>query len=137
MQMEFDQLQSEIDRMNDQTEFNKKNVFEHYADTYYKVEGNRVWCQDQIHTIDSSNQSLTIQYKVSDTEPEKTITFAIPAGEYTTQELIDEMDDVITGLNGADGLCLEYTGDGTCNMVIQNGVEITKLSGGTFLSVFR
>ena len=37
MQMEFDQLQSEIDRMNDQTEFNKKNVFEHYADTYYKV----------------------------------------------------------------------------------------------------
>lgn len=130
MQMEFDQLQSEIDRMNDQTEFNKKNVFEHYADTYYKVEGNRVWCQDQIHTIDSSNQSLTIQYKVSDTEPEKTITFAIPAGEYTTQELIDEMDDVITGLNGADGLCLEYTGDGTCNMVIQNGVEITKLSGG-------
>lgn len=130
MQMEFDQLQSEIDRMNDQTEFNKKNVFEHYADTYYKVEGNRVWCQDQIHTIDSSNQSLTIQYKVSDTEPEKTITFAIPAGEYTTQELIDEMDDVITGLNGADGLCLEYTGDGTCNMVIQDGVEITKLSGG-------
>ena len=33
MQMEFDELQSEIDRIGRQTEFNKKNVFEEYADT--------------------------------------------------------------------------------------------------------
>ena len=34
LQMEFDELQSEIDRINDDTEFNKRPVFEHYPNTY-------------------------------------------------------------------------------------------------------
>lgn len=131
LQMEFDELQSEIDRINNQTEYNTNAVFEHYTDTYYKMEGNRVWSQDQIHRIDSSNNTLTVQYKIDDSSPEKTITFQIPAGEYTTQELIDEMDDVICAMgDAADGLALEYTDDGTCYMVLSDGEEITRLSGG-------
>lgn len=131
IQMEFDELQSEIDRINDETEFNKKPVFEHYPDTFYLFEGNRHWGQDQPHTIDSSNQSLTITYKTDENEPEKQITLTIPEGTYTTQQLIDEMDDHVTALGeAADGLCLEYTDRNTCNMVLKNGAEISEISGG-------
>ena len=131
MQMEFDELQSELDRINDQTEFNKISVFEHYPDTYYKIEGNRVWPQDQLHEITSANQTLNITYIPSADQGEKTIQLSIPAGKYTTQELIDEMDDVVNALGDqAGGLALEYSSDNTCNMVLQNGEEITSLSGG-------
>lgn len=131
MQMEFDELQREIDRMNEQTEFNTLNVFEKYSDTYFTFEGNRVWSQDQIHKIDDTNQSLTIKYKVSEDEAEKEITLSVPKGEYTTQELIDEMDDVVTALGDvADGISLEYTEENCCNMVIQEGEEIAEITGG-------
>lgn len=135
LQMEFDQLQSEIDRVNDQTEFNKKAVFEHYATANYSaLEGNRVWSQDQIHRIDSSNSSLTVKYvTVADdgTETEKETTLTIPEGTYTTQELMDEMDDVVTALgDAADGLYLEYSDEHMCNMVLQNGKEVKDVSGG-------
>ena len=134
MQMEFDQLQGEIDRVNDQTEFNKKIVFEHYAGDYSTIEGNRVWSQNQYHTIDSSNSSLTVNYVTvaeDGTEMQKQLTLTIPEGTYTTQELMDEMDDVVTALGDkADGLCLEYTDKHTCNMVLQNGKEVRDVSGG-------
>lgn len=131
MQMEFDQLQSEIDKINDQTEFNTLKVFEHYPDTYFSFNGNRLWSQDQIHNIDNSNHSLAIKYQLEKTGPEKEITLTIPNGTYTTQELIDEMDTIITTLGDkADGLYLEYTKSGCCNMVLQNGETISELSGG-------
>ncbi len=134
MQMEFDELQSEIDRVNDQTEFNKKRVFEHYADNYSVMEGNSVWSQGQMHTIDDTNCSFTVKYVVvgedgKEIEKEKTLT--VSKGTYTTQELMDEMDDVITEMGDeADGLYLEYTDEHICNMVLQNGKEIKDVSGG-------
>ena len=130
MQMEFDQLQGEIDRINDQTEYNTLPVFEHYADTYYTYEGNRYWAQDQLHKITDDNNSLTVKYHISEDEPEKEMVLQIPNGTYTTQELIDAMDDVVNGANGADGLYLEYTREGFCNMVLQNGENINDISGG-------
>lgn len=134
MQMEFDELQSEIDRINDQTEFNRKSVFEHYTENYSLMEGNRVWSQSQRHTIDSSNSSLTVKYVVVDedgTETEKEMTLTIAEGTYTTQELMDEMDDVVAAMgDGADGLYLEYTDKHTCNMVLQDGKEIKDVTGG-------
>ena len=131
MQMEFDELQSEIDRIGRQTEFNKKNVFEEYADTYYNFKGNKYWGQDQIHVINSTNQTLQIKYQITETEPEKTLTLTVPPEKYTTQELIDEIDDIVASLGDAsDGLCLEYTDDGFCNVVLQDGEKINEISGG-------
>lgn len=131
LQMEFDQLQSEIDRINDQTEFNKKPVFEHYPDTYQAFQGNRIWSQDQMHNIDSTNRSVTIKYKTKENEEEKEITLSVPEGRYTTQQLIDEVDDLVTALGDeADGLYLEYSNKNTCNMVLRNGEEITEVTGG-------
>lgn len=130
MQLEFDQLQSEIDRINDQTEYNTLPVFEHYTDTFYTFEGNKYWCQDQIHKIQVPDNSLKIKYQISETEPEKEMTLEIPSGNYTTQELMDAMDDVVHDKNGADGLYLEYNKNGMCNMVLQNGEKINDVSGG-------
>lgn len=131
MQMEFDELQSEIDRINDQTEFNKKPVFEHYPNTYSAFLGNRIWSQDQLHQINSSNQSLTVKYQVEDGGPEQEITLTIPEGTYTTQELIDEMDDVVVAMGkSADGMYLEFSDDQTCNMVLRDGVDIKDVTGG-------
>lgn len=131
MQMEFDELQSEIDRINNQSEFNTRSVFEHYPDTYYEVDGNRHWVQDQKHLIDNSNNSLTISYQIEESEPEKQMTLTIPVGTYTTQELIDTMDDVVTAMgDAADGLYLEYDDDGCCNMILRDGEKINDISGG-------
>lgn len=131
IQAEFNELQSEIDRCNDQTEFNHINVFERYADTYYTFEGNRPWSQDQPHKITDENNTLTVRYQIKEDEPEKELSLSIPPGEYTTQELIDEMDDVVTALgDGADGLYLEYSEDGCCNMVLQDGEKIVDVTDG-------
>lgn len=131
MQMEFDELQSEIDRINNETKFNRKPVFEHYPDTYSAFLGNRVWSQDQVHTIDSTNQSLTVKYQLEEDGEEKEITLSIPEGTYSTQELIDEMDNVVMALGKeADGICLEFAGDHTCNMVLRDGVQIKDVTGG-------
>ncbi len=65
------------------------------------------------------------------TEVEKEKTLTIPEGTYTTQELMDEMDNVVTALGDeADGLYLEYSDDHKCNMVLQNGKEVKDVSGG-------
>ncbi len=131
MQLEFDQLQSEIDATNNQTEFNKKTVFEHYPETYFSFQGNKYWSQDQIHKIDDTNNSLTVTYQITKEEPAKVITLEVPKGEYTTQELMDEIDDVVTALGeAADGLVLEYTDEHCCNLVLQNGEKITEVAGG-------
>lgn len=138
IQMEFDQLQSEIDRINDQTEYNTLNVFEHYADNFYTFEGNRIWSQDQLHIITDANNSLEVSYQLSSTDPDgnevltdETITLQIPNGTYTTQELMDEMDSFIAAQpNNADGLYLEYTRQGTCNLALQNEGSISDIAGG-------
>lgn len=136
LQMEFEALQREVDRLNDQTEYNTQPIFEHYQDEYAVFEGNRVWPQNQTHIIDSSNSSLTVKYIMTDekgAEVEKERTLTIPNGTYTTQELIDEMDDVITAFRDSmDGIALEYTKGHTCNMVVQNEniKEIVDVSGG-------
>lgn len=131
IQMEFDELQKQIDQINEDTEFNTNNVFERYADTYSSFKGNHVWSQDKLHKIDASNNSLTVHYKIAEEDAEKTLTLTIPAGTYTTQQLMDEMDDVVTAMGeSADGLYLEYTEENCCNMVLQNGEEIQNVTGG-------
>lgn len=138
LQMEMDQLQCEIDRINDETEFNKKPVFEHYPDTYSIFYGNRVWSQNQVHSITPDNQSLVVKYVKEEGGEEQEITLTVPEGEYTTQELIDEMDDVVTALGEeAEGMYLEYSSEHMCNVVLREGTEIRDVSGGLSYLLFR
>ena len=129
LQAEFDQLQSEIDKVSDTTMFNTKKIFADHEPKFYQFEGNINWNQSARHTIDSTMNTLTISYIKDDNSAAEQLTITVPEGTYTTQELIDEVDDAAAG-GGDAGINLEYTQSGTCNVNIEGGKSIESISGG-------
>ena len=131
LQAEFDQLQSEIDKVSDTTMFNTKKIFADHEPKFYQFEGNINWNQSARHTIDSTMNTLTISYIKDDNSAAEQLTITVPEGTYTTQELIDEVDDAVAAAGGGDaGINLEYTQSGTCNVNIESGKSIESISGG-------
>lgn len=128
LQAEMDSLQSEIDRIKDTTEFNSQNIFAEHEPVYYQYEGNVVWDQSQRHVIDSGNNQLNITYS-KDGSTTENISITVPAGEYTTQELTDEIEDALIN-SGADGINVEYTDAGTFNINLEDGENIEEVTGG-------
>lgn len=131
LQMEFDALQSEIDRIRETTQFNTKNIFTNHEDTYFQTEGNVLWDQGQKHAIINGENDLTVTYSETEGGEEKTFTINVPEGVYTTQELIDEIDDAMeeAGIH-KEGFNLEYTDKGTCNLNYEGGEYVGEISGG-------
>lgn len=130
-QAEFDALQSEIDRISGTTQFNSQNIFDEHELPYYQCEGNVSWLQSQPHVVSSGKNDLTITYREEATGAQKTASFTVPAGTYTTQELIDEMEDAIhaAGLD-EEGIVFEFTEYGTCNLNLEGGEVIDVVGGG-------
>ena len=128
LQAEMDSLQSEIDRITDTTQFNEQNIFADHEPTYYQYEGNVVWNQSQRHVISQGGNQLTLQYS-TDGNSSATLTVEVPVGEYTTQELTDELEDAITK-TGVQGINVEYTDDGTFNINLEGGKKIEEVTGG-------
>ena len=116
MNVEFDQLRTEIDRINHTTEFGTGiPVFEEHEPSYYQISGSKRWEDNQIHTISSMANELNIHLPDSYEPCDYTIT--VPAGVYTTQELIDEIDDALSNMVPSNpGFVLELTSDGYCNL---------------------
>jgi len=130
-QAEFDALQSEIDRITGTTQFNTQNIFDEHESPYYQCEGNVVWDQSQSHVITQGSNDLVLEYRTEETGAVKTATITVPPGIYTTQELMDEIDDVMIAEGyDAEGLVLEYTKDGTCNMNLEGGEILDSIGGG-------
>lgn len=129
-QMEFDALQSEIDRITGTVEFNGEKVFEQHTSPYYQCEGNIVWEQSQPHVINDGSNELVITYRTKEADAPKTATITVPPGMYTTQELMDEIDDAILeqGLEST-GISVEYTKDKTCNLNLEGGERIDTIGG--------
>lgn len=112
---EFDQLRTEIDRINDTTTFNTMPVFDKHEESYYQICGNRQWKDNQLHTISASENELNIH--LPDGYDPKDYTITVPAGTYTTQELIDEIDTALSKMDPPNpGFVFEYTSDGYCNL---------------------
>lgn len=132
MQAEFDQIQSEIDRVTKTTEFNTMNIFNEHKETYDQYKGNRIWDQAQTHQIvEGYNNSMTITYKMLTNDEPKSFSISVPAGKYTTSELIDEIDSALEA-NDMElaGFNLEYSANGKCNLNYEDGVSIESISGG-------
>ena len=130
MQAEFDQLQSEIDHITKSAEFNTKPIFSEHESTYYQLEGNKVWQQDEKHNIYVPDNTLEFSYIKSDGTLVPGALISVPEGEYTTQELIDEMEDAFRGSPyAAEGFNFEYTDKGTCNFNYEGGQKINEVSG--------
>ena len=131
MQAEFDQLQTEIDRLTDNTYFNEKHIFKEHEYPYYQIAGNTTWEQDRRHRIREGENDLVITYRQKENGPQTTASITVEAGEYTTQELIDEIDTAFekAGLL-KEGLIFEYTRLGYCNLNLEGGEKIDEISGG-------
>lgn len=112
---EFDQLRTEIDRINNNTTFNEQPVFEEHEASYYQICGNKQWSDNQRHTITESANELNIH--LPDGYEPKDYTITVPAGTYTTQELMDEIDDALHRMSPPNpGFVFEFTSDGFCNL---------------------
>ncbi len=131
LQMEFDALQSEIDRITGTTQFNTKNIFSEHQPQYSQYEGNVYWQNWQRHAVNLPDNTLIITYELEKGGAPIEKIIEIPEGVYTTQELIDEIDDAMnTSGASLDGLNMEYTDNGTCNLNLEGGADIKGVSGG-------
>ncbi len=130
LQVEYDALQSEIDKIANDTTFNTKNVFDEHKEPYYQFTGNIQWEQSRFHAVNSPDNSLIIEYRKDANSQPQTVTVSVPEGVYTTQELIDELDDAFTAAGLSDILRLEYTDEGTCNLNLEGGEIVDNVSGG-------
>ena len=130
-QAEFDELQCEVDRIAGTTQFNAQNIFDEHESPYYQCEGNVEWSQSQPHVITAGKNDLIIGYRTAADDTVKTATITVPAGIYTTQELMDEIDDSIMaqGLD-KEGIVVEFTENGTCNLNLEGGEIIDTMEGG-------
>lgn len=112
---EFDQLRTEIDRINNDTQYNNMPVFEEHEDSFYQIAGNRKWDDNQQHIVPELENELNIHLPRQYNPNEYTLT--IPAGSYTTQELMDEIDDAMAKLSPCNpGFMFELTDSGYCNL---------------------
>lgn len=112
---EFDQLRTEIDRIDATTTFNTMPVFDKHEASYYQICGNRQWKDNELHTISASENELNIH--LPDGYEPKDYTLTVPAGTYTTQELIDEIDSALSKMDPPNpGFVFEFTSDGYCNL---------------------
>lgn len=130
MQLEYDQLQSEIDAIAGRTTFNTKNIFADHKEPYYQFTGNIAWDQSQLHAVNPPDNTLEIAYTIDDTLGSQNVTITVPEGVYTTQELMDELDDAFLKAGLSETLMMEFTEEGTCNLNLEGGTMIDDVSGG-------
>lgn len=137
MQVEFDQLQKELDRLTDNTYFNEQHIFQEHEIPYYQIEGSAQWPQAMPHTVRAGENDLVITYRQRETDQPKTASITVPPGNYTTRELMDEIDSAL-GEAGIlkEGLVFEYTQLGYCNLNLEGGEKIDEVSGGLSYLLF-
>lgn len=112
---EFDQLRTEIDRINSDTEYNEQKVFDEHEPSFYQILGGRKWDDNQLHRVLDGENELSINLPDEYVPNEYTLT--VPAGVYSTQELVDEIDDALELMTPPNpGFVFEYTDKGFCNL---------------------
>ena len=131
LEMEFESLQSELDRIGKTTQFNTLPIFEEHETPFYQFEGNIHWDPQQMHVVSAGDNDLSFTYRKSENDPPQTLTVTIPPGEYTTQELVDEIETALGEKQpGEEKFIFEFTKDGTCNVNLEKGEMIDSISGG-------
>ncbi len=130
IQAEFDQLQTELDRISATTEFNELGIFHEHKSTYYQCEGSVEWDPKQSHSVYIPKNDLVISYRKDKNAMPSQVRIEIPEGSYTTQELADEID---TALENAgvldDGIMFELSDKGFYNVNYEGGEFIDSVSG--------
>ena len=80
MEMEFEALQSELDRIGKTTKFNEQPIFEEHEIPYYQCEGDVKWNPTQFHVVTDGQNDLTFKYRIEETGAQEEVTITVPAG---------------------------------------------------------
>ncbi len=127
MEAEFEQLQSELDRISTTTTFNELNIFEEHEPVYDQISGNILWDYEEYHDVTAGKNQLTIAYRNRAESEAQVMTITVPPGRYTTHELIDEIDDAF----GVDSpIHMEFTEKGFCRLNLEDGEVMDAVTGG-------
>lgn len=130
IQKEIEQLRKEIDGLNRRTEFNSRKVFDQYKGTYYSYNGGHAWEVSEIHSIDSSNDSLNIMYTMKKGGAQRQLTVTLEHGDYTTEALFEEIDRALEAADPSISFEMRYNTDKTCAIEMRDGYRIEQVSGG-------
>lgn len=131
MQEEFEQLQTEIDRVSDTTTFNTKNIFVNHEDTYSQICGGVTYDDMYPHQVVIGHNDLQITYKKTPESAPETVSIEVPRGKYNTQQLVDEIDTALENAGLLEkGINFEFTSNNKCNVNLEDGAEIVSVSGG-------
>ncbi len=130
MEMEFDALQSELDKIGKSTQFNEINIFQGHRTPYYQCQGGVKWDPQQMHAVTAGSNDLVFEYRMKETDAPQTLTVTVPPGEYTTQELVDEIESALVQSGKADNIMLELAETGFCNANLEGGEAIDAVTGG-------
>jgi len=131
MDAELEQLKVELDRIGTTTKFNGMNIFSEHEPVYYQCEGAVKWDLNHMHVVTAGQNDITFQFRETEDGPRQEMTFTVPPGEYTTMELLDEIDDAINrDMGQGTRLVMNYTKDGYINATLEDGVSIDLIKGG-------
>ena len=84
-----------------------------------------------MHVVTDGKNDLTFTYRKTESDAPVSVTFTIPAGQYTTQELIDEIDNLTSEYNKANDveLVLEFDQKGYCQANLEGGEVLDSVTG--------
>ena len=137
MQAEFAHLQKEIDRLTDNTTFNEQHIFQEHEWPYHEIEGSTYWPPRAYHTVREGENDLVITYARNEKDPLETVSIKVAAGEYTTKELVDEIDTALEEAGLLEkGIRFTYTDRGFCNLDLEGGRILDDVSGGLSYLLF-
>lgn len=132
MNDEFSQLKKELNRVSAATKFNDIRIFSNHKPLWYQTRGNMKWNPYDQHVIEEGKNELIIKYHPDSRNGlAREITFAVPPGQYSTLELLDELDTAIAEqMNGYDTWFeVEYADDGHININLEGGAYIESVTG--------
>lgn len=131
MEEELEHLKLELDRIGTTTTFNEMDIFSEHESPYYQCDGGAKWDVNQIHVISAGQNEITFEYRKNESDPPSKASFPVPPGEYTTMELLDELEEVMAQGNG-DGtkFVMKCAEGGFVNASLEGGERIDSVTGG-------
>lgn len=119
--LEFEQLQFEINNILDSTKFNTKEVFDANKDKFYTFGGNQT-TDGILNIVQGLNDSLEVSvdgvvYNIT-----------VEEGYYTKNELLDEIDNKLIEID--DKVIMTKNPDKTISLQAQGSLNIDYISGG-------
>ncbi|MDE6313855.1 MAG: hypothetical protein K2M46_09615 [Lachnospiraceae bacterium] len=134
IQLEIDQLQTEIGRISQHTEYNGMDIYTDHEPVYSTFEGTKIWDNDTNHYLVTPENTLKI-YLDKSLDPNE-VEITVPEGNYTTYELIETLEELMEGTAPENSyFTIGYHGPGACTLQLE-GCDGLLSVGGALANLF-